>query len=269
MRHIHSSSLTKDFTGLSTWRALQSAQWTSKPRQDVDFVCSTFATMARRPIRDVLDVGCGDGALLVPLAARGYVMTGLEIDAAAIARCRGALAAHGASTSFIHADMERLDAVQQYDAVLAIDSVPNYLLDEERMVRLFVCFRQALRPGGVIVLDIWNMLAQWAIIDRPITYEKRHGETVIAFRELHHIDSWQSRMHIDLHATIRGPEGVREVRYEEVLRITTIPEMQQFLHAAGFETVRVFPHHEEDDEPEDNPENLWFVAMSGNEGKTT
>jgi uncharacterized protein YbjT (DUF2867 family) len=101
--------------------------------------------------------------------------------------------------------MERLDAVHQYDAVLAIDSVPNYLLDEARMVRLFACFRQALRPGGLVVLDIWNMLAQWAIIDRPITYEKRHGETVITFRELHHIDSWQSRMHNLV--TITGATG--------------------------------------------------------------
>jgi SAM-dependent methyltransferase len=262
MRHINSSSLSKDFMGLSTWRELQSVHWTSKPRQDIDFVCTTFATMAQRPIHDVLDVGCGDGALLVPLAVRGYAMTGLEIDEAAIGRCRGALAAHGVSASFIHADMERLDAVHQYDAVLAIDSVPNYLLDEVRMVRLFTCFRHALQPGGLVLLDIWNMLAQWAIIDRPITYEKRQGETVITFRELHHIDSLQSRMHIDLHATIRGPKDVSEVRHKEVLRITTVPEMQQFLHAAGFEMVRVFPHHEEDDEPEDNPENLWFVAMS-------
>jgi hypothetical protein len=158
--------------------------------------------------------------------------------------------------------MESIDAVKQYDAVLAIDSVPNYLLDDERVVQLFARFWQALRPGGLLLLDIWNMLAQWAIIDRPITYEKIHGETVIEFRELHHIDSLRGRMHIDLQATIRGPEGVSEVRYKEVLRITTVPEMLHLLRAAGFETIQVFPHHEEDDEPEDNPENLWFIAMS-------
>lgn len=36
--------------------------------------------MAQRPVREVLDVGCGNGSLLVPLAVRGYKMTGLEID---------------------------------------------------------------------------------------------------------------------------------------------------------------------------------------------
>jgi 2-polyprenyl-3-methyl-5-hydroxy-6-metoxy-1,4-benzoquinol methylase len=77
---INSCSLSKDFRGLSAWRELQNPPWTSKPSQDIDFVCSTFTTMAQRPVREVLDVGCGNGSLLVPLAVRGYKMTGLEID---------------------------------------------------------------------------------------------------------------------------------------------------------------------------------------------
>ncbi|MFK7960795.1 MAG: class I SAM-dependent methyltransferase [Phycisphaerales bacterium] len=43
----------------------------------------------------VLDLGCGGGRLLVPLAAAGHQLTGLDHDADALADCRASLAALG------------------------------------------------------------------------------------------------------------------------------------------------------------------------------
>src|SRR5262245_12020509 len=242
--YIRSSSTDKNFVGLAAWYVLQSPHWRPKPKADIDFVCNCFASLAQRSVGDVLEIGCGDGCLLVPLAGQCYIMTGLVIAEATLARCREALHARGITATLIQGDMETLDIAGEYDAVLAMDTVPNYLLDDVRIIGLFKRWHRVLRPGGVVVLDVWNMLAQWAIVDQPIRYEETIEGTKVEFRELHHVDSLHGHMHIDLHATVHSLDGVTEIDHEEVLRITTVNEMRMLLSAAGFGSVQVYPHHE-------------------------
>lgn len=260
---IQSSSTEKNFAGLAAWYALQRPRWQPKPEDDIKFVRHCFATLAQRSVCDVLEVGCCDGSLLVPLAAQRYAMTGLEIAEAALSRCRKELEVRKLTATLIQGDMETLDVAEKYDAVLAIDSVPNYLLEDEQIIGLFTRFHRALRPGGIVVLDIWNMLGQWAVIDQPITYTKTIEGDTVEFRERFHIDSLRGHMHARLQATVHGQTDTTYIDHEEVLRITTANEMKMLLRAAGFTSIQVYPHHEEPDEPEDNPEQLWFVAVRG------
>ena len=260
---IQSNSTEKTFAGLAAWYALQRPRWQPKPEDDIRFVCDCFATLTQRPVCAVLEVGCSDGSLLVPLAAQGYAMTGLEIAEAALSRCRRELEARKLTATLIQGDMETLDVTEKYDAVLAIDSVPNYLLEDEQIIGLFIRFHQALRPGGIVVLDVWNMLAQWAILDQPISYTKTIEGDTVEFREVFHIDSLRGHMHARLQATVYGQADTTHIDHEEVLRILTVNEMRMLLRAAGFASIQVYPHHEAPDEPEDNPEQLWFVAVRG------
>src|SRR5436309_14941631 len=45
---------------------------------EVDFLVHCFRRFARRPVRRVLDIGCGTCPHLVRLAERGYRMVGLD-----------------------------------------------------------------------------------------------------------------------------------------------------------------------------------------------
>jgi len=189
-------------------------------------------------------------------------VVGLELDPAALERCRAALEACGAGAELVRGDMEALDADDRYDVVLAINNVPNYLLEDERIRSLFVRCRRALRPGGVLILDIWNMLIQSEITDQPTFRVKDTADGRAVLREHCHVDSLRGRMHIRLQATIESPNGTAEIDHEEVLRITTPAEMQMLLRSAGFGSVTCHAHHEDSGEPADNPEGLWFVALS-------
>ena len=44
---------------------------------------SLFSQNASRPVRDILELGCGTGRWLIALAKRGYRMTGVDFDDAA------------------------------------------------------------------------------------------------------------------------------------------------------------------------------------------
>src|SRR5271157_4736112 len=110
------------FDGLGAWEALRPSEWAAKPAADVDFVCECFCSGSQRPVRDVLDVGCGDGAMLVPLAERGFVMTGIDVCDLRLERCREALQKRGVSAILRRSDMRLIGESESFDAILAIDT---------------------------------------------------------------------------------------------------------------------------------------------------
>jgi len=45
---------------------------------ECDFLQQVFARYAQAPIRAILDLGCGTGGHALPLARRGYALTGVD-----------------------------------------------------------------------------------------------------------------------------------------------------------------------------------------------
>lgn len=103
----------------------------------------------------VLDVGCSSGYLAAPLAARGNVVVGLELDPAA---------AHEAETfceRVLVGDVETMGLPLEpssFDVVLCGDVVEHLRDPVATLARL----RPFLRPGGRLVLSTPNV-ANWAM----------------------------------------------------------------------------------------------------------
>ena len=97
--------------------------------------------------QEVLDLGCGNGALTAAFEREGFSMTGMDVSESGIA-----IAARISPTiSFLHSDMaapmpEELQ--HRYDAVIAVEVIEHLLLPR----LLFERAREALRPGGIIII---------------------------------------------------------------------------------------------------------------------
>lgn len=100
----------------------------------------------------VLDVGCGPGVVAQALAARGCVVSGIEVDKSA------AVAAEAFCDRVVVGDVEALDlgeefAEGEFDAVLLLD-VLEHLRKPDDVVREI---RPLLRTGGRVVASIPNI----------------------------------------------------------------------------------------------------------------
>jgi SAM-dependent methyltransferase len=102
--------------------------------------------------RSILDVACGTGEHARLLAHNfGYEVDGLDLNADFV---RIARTKHPTGR-FTVADMAAFRLERQYDAVLCLFSSIGYLRTLASVRQAFECFREHLRPDGVVVVEPW------------------------------------------------------------------------------------------------------------------
>lgn len=99
----------------------------------------------------VLDIGCGQGALVSAVAALGFDAEGVDRSAeqVALAYARGLASVHHADLgNFLH------DRKARYDAIVAVDVLEH--LEKQEVVTTFDLCLRGLKPGGTLLLRTPN-----------------------------------------------------------------------------------------------------------------
>ncbi len=104
----------------------------------------------RNGVVTLLDVACGTGGIIAPLAAR-YQVSGLDISPAMLAVARAKLPAE---TPLYLADMSSFDLGATFDAIVCVYHGINHLLDFSEWEGFFDCAYRHLNGGGVLIFDM-------------------------------------------------------------------------------------------------------------------
>lgn len=109
--------------------------------------------------RDVLDVGCGDGAYALAAARAGARVTGLDRSAPALAAARARAESEGLSLDLRVGDAGALPfPAERFDLVLAV----TVLCFVDEPARAVGEMARVLRPGGLLVLGDLGRWSAWA-----------------------------------------------------------------------------------------------------------
>jgi SAM-dependent methyltransferase len=117
-----------------------------------------YRELARRSGGPILEVMCGTGRLLAPLALAGFRVSGVDVSGALLALARARLEAAGAldRAELIEADIrERAPGGPFALAIVAINSFMHLPTAADQLAALGH-IRAALRPGGLLALDLFN-----------------------------------------------------------------------------------------------------------------
>ncbi|MFZ1866781.1 MAG: class I SAM-dependent methyltransferase [Polyangiales bacterium] len=124
--------------------------------REVGVECDFIERALRIPVGShVLDVGCGLGAQTVELASRGYHLVGLDISPTMVSRANDEAEDHGLHIDFVRGDMREMTFEEPFDALLCWGTTFGYF-DEEDNERTVRQFHRALKPSGVLLLDVVN-----------------------------------------------------------------------------------------------------------------
>ncbi|HAW26758.1 MAG TPA: class I SAM-dependent methyltransferase [Planctomycetaceae bacterium] len=113
---------------------------------DHSFVLDSFRSSGHQRI---LDIGCGTGVFLRKALDEGFDAAGID---AAQGMVNEAMTKAGSDRAKLQA-MEDLDADSLYDGICALSWVINYATDVESARDILVRCRNALKPGGKLLLQ--------------------------------------------------------------------------------------------------------------------
>lgn len=158
-----------------------------------------------------------------------------------LAQCRRKLEGADLDAPLRHASMTELDAREQYDAVLCMNSILCYLLEDECIQDALRRVADALRPHGLLVLDNCNFLGLWPILGEEFGEVREAGGVRVDFRERHWLEDFACVHHVEMKASVRDGERAYDFHTEEILRMMTVSEMKLRVQAAGFRCVGSYP----------------------------
>jgi SAM-dependent methyltransferase len=101
----------------------------------------------------VLELGCGTGRVLFALAEAGYNVHGVDVSLPMLRVLRRIARERRLDAPVIQADARLLPFRGVFDAVLAPFSIITYAVDGHALRKFFTSARDALRPGGIFVVD--------------------------------------------------------------------------------------------------------------------
>lgn len=158
---------------------MYSADWFSTfsstiPTEVVDREVAALAGLFAAPeyVR-LLDVGCGIGRVAGPLAARGYSVTGIDINVSALRRARR----DARGPTYIALDQQYIGEFRwQFDAAFILWNSIGFVsrnVDRTTLTGL----HRVIRPDGLLALDMYHpdWLSQNA--DRPSPRQQRQDVT--------------------------------------------------------------------------------------------
>ena len=219
----------------------------------IDFTVKVFKEVARRDVRDVLDIACGTGGPTIELARRGYRVVGLDISRDMVRIARRKAVSAGVRAVFKVGDMRRIRFRRRFDAVTCFFTSINYNVSDDDMLSTMKGVFRALRDGGVFIADAPNPYrAERWLRGEPVVWRVDHDDVSILI--LDSVVMGRVSALIEWERTLVVKEGGRVTMIPDHhrLRAYSANELKLFAKLAGFSDVRVYGDFRiEDVEPRD------------------
>ncbi|MFC1975710.1 methyltransferase domain-containing protein, partial [Chloroflexota bacterium] len=208
-----------------------------------------WKTLTQNVDGSILEIGCGTGRLLLPLAQGGHTLAGLDLSEVALSAAQAKIEATGLveQVTLHQADMRHFDLSQKNFALalIPLNTFMHCHSIDDQLATLQKIHRH-LQPAGQLIIDLFHpdptLLAE---ADGRLYFE---DETVDELTG--HIVQWYWRHDIDLARQMRHLTYILdEIDQEGLVRRKQIPfslrfvyryEMELLLRASGFAVETVY-----------------------------
>jgi SAM-dependent methyltransferase len=216
--------------------------------EDVPF----FRELARRSGGPILELMCGTGRVLLPLAESGHAITGVDISPAMLAIARQRLDETGLAAHLIEGDVRDVELPAQTYAMafVAVNSFMHLETVRDQLATLEIA-RRALTRRGTLVLDLFNpdpieisREDNRLVLDRSYEMDGRHVQKFVAIDS----DAASQTSHVTYlydETDASGQVARRTMRF--VLRWFYRYEIEHLLARASFSLRAVYGSYELDE----------------------
>jgi 2-polyprenyl-3-methyl-5-hydroxy-6-metoxy-1,4-benzoquinol methylase len=115
-----------------------------------------FLKQAKLVSGAVLEVACGSGRITLPIARSGIEITGLDISRPMLKQARRKAEAEHLSITWLEQDCRQINADRAFALIFSAINAMQHLHDLDSVNAFLTSAKHALRPGGTLILDVFN-----------------------------------------------------------------------------------------------------------------
>lgn len=222
-----------------------------------------FRKHARQSGGPVLEVACGTGRLTLPIARDGVDITGLDVSRPMLEQARRNAASAGLSIEWMEQDCRAMCVDKTFALIFSATNAMQHLPDTESANRFLRSARRLLRPGGQLILDVFNPAP--AKLARPgtVRYVQKTittptGETI----QVEAASEYHSATQV-LSFQLFYIQSGRTLRTKRVnMRCFFPEELLSLCRTNGFEIVTRFGNYDESTFADDSPKQVVICAAA-------
>lgn len=195
--------------------------------------------------RSLLDVACGTGAHLLDLARLGFDCTGLDLNPAVLEVARAKFQQQGLPVRLVTGDMRDFRLERPVDvAVNMFYSFHNVLYQEEEQLSCLRCIHRALKPLGLLILEILPEDTNLRLYPPGRVFEisqipQEDGSVLRVFSE-NRLVSPEMKEVIFTFQTLRDGQVVRTKQVVSPFRRLYSQDLERLLALTGFRILERF-----------------------------
>jgi SAM-dependent methyltransferase len=252
-----------------------------------DFIAEYYdATYNRRSDKDVqffvdyskesgggtLELGCGTGRVLIPTAAAGCEITGLDLSPFMLAKCREKLVQQPQEVQrrarLIQGNITDFKTNEKYSLITLPFRVFQHLVTVAEQKACLACIHKHLAPGGRLAFDVYNPNPAFLVPTPENAAEKENlpetplpdGRKIRRTGRLAGFHREQQYNDVELIYYVTHPDGKTERLVQSFpMRYYYRYEMEHLLELGDFKVVDMFGDFDKSAYTNDSPE-MIFVA---------
>jgi SAM-dependent methyltransferase len=237
-------------------------------RPDTDF----YLDFCRSADGKILELGCGTGRILIPAAAAGCSIVGLDLSEHMLARCREKLQSQPeevrARARIVQGDMTNFDLKETFSLVIIPFRPFQHLVSIADQMACLQCIHRHLADDGRLVFDLFQVdprkmygptftaeeSEDFSGVDLPEGRKLRRTHRIAAH---HWVEQYND---VELICYVTHPDGRTERLVQAFpMRYFFRYEVEHLLTRCGFRIAELFGNFDRSPLTDDSPE-MIFVA---------
>ena len=200
-----------------------------------------YADLCQHEGGRVLELGCGNGRVLLELVCRDIDAVGVDISRKMLERLQRKAGTRGLEPRACQMDARKLAFTRSFDIVLCPYSLVTYMAQPDDLERMLSGVRQVLNADGLLVLDAFIPRDIVASGDYLLDFRRPFGDQVLArYKRVAQVTPRINRIERRYEVVSTEGEVLEALETSEDIRIFSPEELAEALLRSRFSRQQVW-----------------------------
>lgn len=229
--------------------------------KECEFLLKIFKKYSPGRQVSILDLACGTGSHLIPLAKKGFKVSGSDISGPMIDIARKKAAEAGIKIRLKTRKMQDFIPGKKFDAVILLFSSIAYLTDTEDLKKTLKNIYNSLNKDGLFICDFWNGGAVLKNFISAGVKTVKSGRLTIRRKSSKSIDRLKQICKVDFDFSVSEKNKIIDSFSEKhIVRYFFPEEMRGYLEFTGFKIMKACPFLKLNKEISENDWDISVIA---------